>query len=105
MNLPFSYVKIDGSFVRDLVSSERDRLVVRAIVEVAHSMGQMTIAEFVEDAETMSILRELGVDFAQGYYIGRPQPSSQPAKAAEPELDPATPSSISEASLGHCHVD
>jgi diguanylate cyclase (GGDEF)-like protein len=105
MNLPFSYVKIDGSFVRDLMSSERDRLVVRAIVEVAHSMGQMTIAEFVEDAETMSILRELGVDFAQGYYIGRPQPSSQPAKAAAPELDAATPSSISEASLGHCHGD
>jgi diguanylate cyclase (GGDEF)-like protein len=98
-SLPFNYVKIDGSFVRDLVTNERDRLVVRAMVEIAHSMGQTTIAEFVEDAGTISVLRELGVDYAQGYYIGRPapMPDQLPATAA---LAPAPPTSeLSEASL------
>ncbi len=72
--LPFTYVKIDGSFVRHLVTSAQDRQVVRAMVQIAEGMGLTTIAEFVEDAAILSVLQELGVDYAQGYFIGRPAP-------------------------------
>jgi EAL domain-containing protein (putative c-di-GMP-specific phosphodiesterase class I) len=70
--LPFSYLKIDGDFVRELPSSRNDRLVVKAIVDVARGMGRQTIAEFVGDDATLSLLEELGVDYAQGFHIGRP---------------------------------
>jgi EAL domain-containing protein (putative c-di-GMP-specific phosphodiesterase class I) len=72
--LPFSYLKIDGDFVRELPSSRNDRLVVRAIVDVARGMGRQTIAEFVGDEPTLDVLRELGVDYAQGFHVGRPAP-------------------------------
>lgn len=72
--LPFSYLKIDGDFVRELPSSRNDRLLVRAIVDVARGMGRETIAEFVGDRDTVELLRELGVDYAQGFHIGRPAP-------------------------------
>jgi EAL domain-containing protein (putative c-di-GMP-specific phosphodiesterase class I) len=72
--LPFSYLKIDGDFVRDLPASRNDRLVVRAIVDVARGMGRETIAEFVGDAPTLELLGVLGVDHAQGFHIGRPAP-------------------------------
>jgi EAL domain-containing protein (putative c-di-GMP-specific phosphodiesterase class I) len=70
--LPFNYLKIDGDFVRELPASRNDRLVVRAIVDVARGMGRQTIAEFVGDEATMSLLGELGVDYAQGFHVGRP---------------------------------
>jgi diguanylate cyclase (GGDEF)-like protein len=73
-SLPVRYLKIDIDFVRDLVSSVRDRSVVSAIVSLAGGFGQQTIAEGVEDRETADILRELGVTFAQGYLFGRPAP-------------------------------
>ena len=72
--LPVSYLKIDIQFVTDLVKDEMSRHVVRAIVELARSFGVHTIAEGAEDAETVEILRDLGVDFVQGYYIARPAP-------------------------------
>jgi EAL domain-containing protein (putative c-di-GMP-specific phosphodiesterase class I) len=72
--LPFSYLKIDGDFVRELPASRNDRLVVKAIVDVARGMGRRTIAEFVGDDATLEILRELGVDYAQGFHVGRPAP-------------------------------
>jgi EAL domain-containing protein (putative c-di-GMP-specific phosphodiesterase class I) len=72
--LPYSYLKIDGDFVRELPSSRNDRLFVRAIVDVARGMGRETIAEFVGDQDTVELLRELGVDYAQGFHIGRPAP-------------------------------
>ena len=75
-HLPSQYVKIDGEFVRRLPSSPTDQLVVRAIVELAHGMRKKVIAEFVEDERTMALLREFYVDFAQGYHIGYPAPSS-----------------------------
>jgi EAL domain-containing protein (putative c-di-GMP-specific phosphodiesterase class I) len=74
--LPFHYLKIDGDFVRDLCASANDRVVVRAIVDLARGLGRQTIAEFVGDEPTMRLLRELGVDYAQGFQIGRPQPLS-----------------------------
>jgi EAL domain-containing protein (putative c-di-GMP-specific phosphodiesterase class I) len=72
--LPFRYLKIDGDFVRNLTASEYDRVMVRAIVGLARGMGRETIAEFVGDAPTIELLRELGVDYAQGFQIGRPRP-------------------------------
>lgn len=71
-NLPVDYIKIDGSFVRNLHVDEADRVFVRAAVDIAKSMGIHTIAEFVENEKIMCVLKELGADYGQGYYLGRP---------------------------------
>ena len=71
-HIPIDSLKIDVEFVRDLLSSADDERVVRAIVTMAHDFGKTTIAEGVEDAATLVRLRELGVDHAQGYHLGRP---------------------------------
>ena len=81
-NLPFRYLKIDGDFIRALPQSPNDQLVVKALVGVVKGMGAMTIAEFVGDEETMALLRGYGVDYAQGYAVGRPQPVLALAAAA-----------------------
>jgi EAL domain-containing protein (putative c-di-GMP-specific phosphodiesterase class I) len=73
-HLPFRYLKIDGAFVRGLPDSPHDQLVVKALVDLVRAMGQQTIAEFVGDRRTLELLRELGVDYAQGFEIGRPGP-------------------------------
>ena len=73
-NLPVDTVKIDGMFVRTLRQNQTDRVIVKSINDVAHSMGLSTTAEFVEDADTLTIVTELGIDFAQGYAVGMPQP-------------------------------
>jgi diguanylate cyclase (GGDEF)-like protein/PAS domain S-box-containing protein len=73
-HLPLDYLKIDGDFIRSLTSSDTDQLVVKSIVDIARGMGMKTIAEFVEDGETAAMLREMGVDYSQGYFHGRPQP-------------------------------
>lgn len=70
--MPFDVIKIDGIFVRDMARNDADQLVVKAIVEIARGLGKRTIAEFVEDEATKNMLREYGVDMAQGYYLGRP---------------------------------
>jgi diguanylate cyclase (GGDEF)-like protein/PAS domain S-box-containing protein len=75
-HLPISYLKIDGEFVRDLPDSRTDQLIVRALVQVCEGLGIKTVAEFVGDERTMDMVRELGVDFAQGYHLGRPEPVS-----------------------------
>lgn len=74
-SLPVDTVKIDGSFVRDLVSNPENRPLVKAMTEVAHSLGKAVIAEFVESAEILETLHALEVDYAQGYYIGKPAPA------------------------------
>jgi len=73
--LPFSHLKIDGEFIRGLAMSRTDQLVVKALAGVVRGMGRETIAEFVGDQPTMSMLRSYGVDYAQGYEVGRPLPS------------------------------
>ncbi len=70
--LSIDYVKIEGSFVRNMVSDERDRIIVEQINSMAHQFGLKTVAEFVEDEMTAKMLAEIGVDYAQGYYYGRP---------------------------------
>jgi len=70
--LAVDYVKIEGSFVRNMLADERDRIIVQQINNMAHSFGLKTIAEYVEDEETAKMLAALGVDYAQGYHIGHP---------------------------------
>lgn len=78
--LPVDYVKIDGMFVRDILDDPIDYSMVRCINEIGHVMGKRTVAEFVENDEIRAAVRELGVDYAQGYGIGRPR--SFPARQA-----------------------
>lgn len=80
------YVKIDGEFIRQIALDPTDRLLVRALVEISTGMGKLTIAEQVEDAETLELLREYGVDFAQGYHVGRPMPVEEVDLNAMPSL-------------------
>ncbi|MCW2958530.1 MAG: hypothetical protein JWP18_1333, partial [Solirubrobacterales bacterium] len=70
-HLPVAYLKIDGEFVRT-PRSRADELVIEAIVGMARGLGKQTIAEFVGDDETLQMLARVGVDFAQGYHVGRP---------------------------------
>lgn len=72
-HLPVEYLKIDGSFIRDLPNNPVDQHLVKAVVEVARGLHKETIAEFVGDEETVQLLRKYGVDFAQGFYIGKPR--------------------------------
>jgi EAL domain-containing protein (putative c-di-GMP-specific phosphodiesterase class I) len=73
-HLPFSFLKIDGEFIRGVCRSRTDQLVVKALVGVVRGLGRQTIAEFVGDEPTMSMLRGFGVDYAQGFEVGRPAP-------------------------------
>jgi len=73
-SLPIDYLKIDGVFVKDIVEDKIDYAMVKAINEIGHTIGMQTIAEFVKSQGIKEILTELGVDFAQGYSIHRPQP-------------------------------
>ena len=72
--LPIDTLKIDGNFVRDMLTDPLDYAVVKSIQEVARAMGKRTIAEYVESGEILDALRTLGVDAVQGFFIGRPQP-------------------------------
>jgi len=70
--IPFDLIKIDGSFVRDMPNSDADQLTVQAIVQIARGLGKATIAEYVQDDVTAQMLREYGVDMAQGYHLDMP---------------------------------
>ena len=72
--LPVDFLKIDGTFVKDMASDEMDYAIVEAIHRIAHILGMQTVAEIVEDQVTLDRLSALGVDYAQGYYIARPEP-------------------------------
>ena len=84
--LPVDYLKIDGSFIRDLPKNKVDQHLVRAMVEVARALRKRTVAEFVGSEETLKLVRDAGVDFGQGFHIGKPdavetflpQPTTEP---------------------------
>ena len=71
--LPVGFVKIDGSFVKNLTRNPDDVVFVRALNSAVQGFGKTTVAEFVEDETSLAILREIGVDYAQGYLIGKPE--------------------------------
>ncbi|WP_455217681.1 EAL domain-containing protein, partial [Kaarinaea lacus] len=79
-HLPVDKLKIDGSFVKNMAYSSIDQAMVKSMNQIAHAIGKQTIAEFVEDVQTLDMLREFGIDFAQGNYLGKPVISLSPSK-------------------------
>jgi len=73
-NLPVDYLKIDGQFVRDVLVDPIDLAMVKSINDIGHVMGKKTIAEFVENKDILEIMKEVGIDYAQGYGIAKPAP-------------------------------
>ena len=81
-HLPVDKLKIDGSFVQSMAHTHVDQAMVQSMNQIAHALGKQTIAEFVENEATLTILRDFGVDYAQGHYLGRPN-----AKIYNPQVD------------------
>ena len=79
-NLPVDFLKFDGEFVRDIATNPISLAMVKSINEIGHMMGKKTIAEYVEDQQTLDLLKEIGVDYAQGYFFSRPAPVEQGLK-------------------------
>ena len=73
-NLSVDYLKIDGGFVRDIVDDPIDREMVKSIHQLARVMGIQTIAEFVENDQIFAYLKDIGIDYGQGYGIAKPRP-------------------------------
>jgi diguanylate cyclase (GGDEF)-like protein len=74
-HFPIDYIKIEGEFIRNMVKDEVYRAIIKSIVTLARELGIKTIAEYIEDAGVLDAVKEFGIDYAQGYYIGRPSPS------------------------------
>ncbi|MCK4841929.1 MAG: EAL domain-containing protein [Methylococcales bacterium] len=72
-SFPVDFVKIDGQFIQNMINDETDQILVKSMVEIATKLGKKTIAEFVEGPETIEKLREIGVNFGQGYILGKPK--------------------------------
>lgn len=87
-NLPVDFLKIDGQFVRDIVDDPIDFAMVRSINEIGKVMGKRSIAEFVENEAILAKLQEIGVDYAQGFGIGRPVPIDSLIFGSELPLEP-----------------
>jgi len=82
-NMAVNFLKIDGQFVRDIGNDDVSFAMVKSINDVGHSMGIYSIAEFVEDADILDKLKEIGIDFAQGYHLHKPQPLVEIINASE----------------------
>ncbi len=70
--LPVDYIKIEGSFIENLSKDPIDQAMVKSIIEIARTTGKQTIAEYVQDEKSLHMLRKFGVDYVQGFYVGRP---------------------------------
>lgn len=101
-NLPAEYVKIDGGFVKEMTANSRDKEIVRSIHQISNVMGMKTIAEYVEDDSIISALKEIGVDYVQGFGVQRPaelgefkplseviNSTSAAKKSVDPSIEPA----------------
>ena len=75
--LPVDAVKIDGSFIKNLADNSDDVILVNALCSVARGFGKKVTAEFVESEKILEIIEQMDIDYAQGYYIGRPSPIEQ----------------------------
>ncbi len=89
-HIPFDFLKIDGEFVKNCSTNETDRLLIKAVVDIATGMGKQTIAECVDDEQTTRLVTALGVNYGQGFHLGRPAAltSAQPAAAARIQPPP-----------------
>ncbi|NOX08524.1 MAG: EAL domain-containing protein [Gammaproteobacteria bacterium] len=74
-NFPVDYLKIDGTFIINLVNDQTDQVLVKAMIDIARSLGKKTVAEYVENQEVLELLRGYGVDYVQGFHVGKPQAS------------------------------
>lgn len=83
-HLDYDFVKLDGGLVRDVTCNTRDQRILACIADLARGMGKRAIAEFVQDEATVDLLRELGVDYAQGYHLGEPVPVRLDASVTPP---------------------
>ena len=88
-HLPVDFIKIDGSFVQGIASDPMDRAIVSAINDIAHSHGKLTIAEAVERAEDVRLLKACGVDYIQGHYLA--EPSADPLSGPTPRRQKRAP--------------
>jgi EAL domain-containing protein (putative c-di-GMP-specific phosphodiesterase class I) len=84
-DLPVDYVKIDGTFVRNIHDDPVHLAMVKSMNEIAHAMGKKTVAEFVINARILAMLAEIGVDYAQGFHVGAPALAGYPDLVALPE--------------------
>ena len=78
--MPLSYVKMDGSYVKELHHSPQEQVFVKCLTEMVSGFNMTTIAEFVETEEILMVLKQLGVKYAQGYLIGKPSPLIETAE-------------------------
>jgi diguanylate cyclase (GGDEF)-like protein len=78
--LPVDFLKIEGEFIKTLPNSPTDRVFIEGIVSVARKMGIKTIAEYVENEKVLEVVKDLGIDYAQGYYLGKPEPLEEKLK-------------------------
>ena len=78
--LPVDYLKIDGAFIKSLARDRVDQAMVRMVGEVARAAGMQTVAEYVHNAATLELLEKYGIDYAQGYFIGKPSAVPQPSR-------------------------
>ena len=74
--LPVDYIKIDQAFIRFIHERESDQVLVKSMVEMSHNLGKKVIVEGVENREALEIVRDMGVEYVQGYYVCRPMPIS-----------------------------
>lgn len=84
-HLPFEFLKIDGSFIRNLPGNRSDQHMVEAIINLSHQLGKLTIAECAENSETVDLLGSYDIDYIQGFQIGEPHPAG--------EIRPSSPDS------------
>ena len=76
-NLPVNEIKIDREFVDSMLSSPSDTMIVRSTVDLGHNLGLEVVAEGIEDEATWAALRDMGCDFAQGYFMSKPVPAEE----------------------------
>jgi diguanylate cyclase (GGDEF)-like protein len=72
-HLPIHYIKIDGNFIENMTNDKTDQAMVQSMIQIAKTVGKFTIAEYVLDEETMTLLKKLGIDYAQGHFVGKPR--------------------------------
>ena len=77
MRLNVDFIKIDGSMIKGLDTDANSRLIVQIIAEFAKKLGVRTVAEFVHSGPVFEVVKELGIDYSQGYHFGKPEPSLQ----------------------------